>query len=68
MSDGESGLVVAGGDVDALATAMDRLLADPLEAQRLGARARHDVLEEHTAARHYERLMSVYESARSEDL
>jgi glycosyltransferase involved in cell wall biosynthesis len=68
VSDGESGLVVPAGDAEALAAAMDRLLADPLEAQRLGARARDDVLEEHTAARHYERLMSVYESAQSEGL
>ena len=39
MRDGENGLIIPAGDVDALAAAMDRLLADTSYADRLGREA-----------------------------
>jgi glycosyltransferase involved in cell wall biosynthesis len=41
--DGETGVVVAAGDADALALAIRRLLADPALRARLGATARRAV-------------------------
>lgn len=40
VEDGSSGLLVPAGDVDALADALRRLVADPAERQRLGNAAR----------------------------
>jgi glycosyltransferase involved in cell wall biosynthesis/GT2 family glycosyltransferase len=40
IEDGASGLLVPGGDVDALAAAMARLIADPALRERFGERAR----------------------------
>jgi glycosyltransferase involved in cell wall biosynthesis len=66
VRDGESGLVVGAEDVAALAEAIRRLVADPELARRFGERGRQDVQANHNAARHYERLMSVYSQAISE--
>jgi glycosyltransferase involved in cell wall biosynthesis len=66
VRDGKSGLIVAAGDPGALAEAMRRLAQDPLLAERFGRRGREDVQAEHNAARHYERLSSVYSQAMSE--
>ena len=66
VRDGESGLVVGAEDVAALAEAMRRLVADPELARRYGERGRQDVQADHNAARHYERLLSVYSQAISE--
>jgi glycosyltransferase involved in cell wall biosynthesis len=43
VRDGENGLVVPPGDARALASAIDRVLADPALRTRLGAAARRDV-------------------------
>jgi glycosyltransferase involved in cell wall biosynthesis len=40
IEDGETGLLVPGGDVDALTAAMQRLLDDPQLRERLGEKAR----------------------------
>jgi glycosyltransferase involved in cell wall biosynthesis len=66
VRDRESGLIVAAEDVAALAEAMQRLVEDPQLAQRLGEVGRKDVEAQHNAARHYERLLSVYSEAISE--
>jgi glycosyltransferase involved in cell wall biosynthesis len=62
----ESGLVAAAGDVAALAAAIRRLAGDADLARRLGERGRADVRAEHSADRHYERLMAVYATAMAE--
>ena len=66
VRDGESGLVVPADDVGALDEALRRLAADPELARRFGERGRRDVEAEHTAQRHYERLVSVYSQAIAE--
>jgi glycosyltransferase involved in cell wall biosynthesis len=66
VRDGESGLVVPAEDVGALAGALQRLADDPELACRFGERGRRDVEAEHTAGRHYERLLSVYSQATTE--
>lgn len=66
VRDGASGLVVPAEDVAALAGAMRRLVEDPQLAQRLGRAGHQDVRAQHNAARHYERLLSVYSEAISE--
>jgi glycosyltransferase involved in cell wall biosynthesis len=66
VRDGESGLVIPAEDVAALVDAMRRLVGDAELAWRFGERGRRDVEREHTAARHYERLLSVYAQAISE--
>jgi glycosyltransferase involved in cell wall biosynthesis len=56
-------LLVRPGDVEALAGAMERLLADePLRA-RLGKAARRRVLSEYSLERMVERTLAVYETA-----
>jgi phosphatidylinositol alpha-1,6-mannosyltransferase len=48
--DGETGLRVDGEDVEAIARAIGRLLADPQEAKEMGRRARERVLKSFTHA------------------
>jgi glycosyltransferase involved in cell wall biosynthesis len=62
----ETGLIVDPACISDLATAMERLAADPGLAARLGARAQQDVRRQHSATRHYELLTRVYEDAQSE--
>jgi glycosyltransferase involved in cell wall biosynthesis len=45
VADGSSGLLVAPADAQALATALERVLADPALAGRMGAEGRRRVLE-----------------------
>jgi glycosyltransferase involved in cell wall biosynthesis len=54
--DGETGRVVAAGDVDALADALEALLADPALCERLGAEARRRLLAESAWERAAERV------------
>jgi glycosyltransferase involved in cell wall biosynthesis len=45
-ADGEEGLLVPAGDADALAAAVERLVADPDLRERLGSAARRKALRE----------------------
>ncbi len=59
--DGETGLLVPAGDVDALADALRRLLDDPELAARMGEAGRRRVEERFTAERMVERVLELYE-------
>ena len=54
--DGETGIIVPSGDVEALAAALEGLLADPELAERLGAAGRRRALEEYGWERVAERV------------
>jgi len=56
LVDGETGLLVDGGDEDAVATAVGDLLADPAWARRMGDAGRARVLRDHTWPRIAQRL------------
>jgi glycosyltransferase involved in cell wall biosynthesis len=62
--------LVAPGDADALAAAMDRLVSDPRLRERLGAEARCEVLAHHTWRQHtrrtIERLREVADASPGE--
>lgn len=60
LADGENALLVAPGDPEALARALDRLASDPLLAGRL-AGAAHAKAAEYTWARRAERLEALFE-------
>jgi glycosyltransferase involved in cell wall biosynthesis len=60
VDDGDNGLLVPERHAEALAAAIDRLLADPGLRARLGARARHRVIAEHGWDRVAERLEHAY--------
>jgi glycosyltransferase involved in cell wall biosynthesis len=59
ISDGETGLIVAPGDEDAMAGAVCRLLADHAERARIGAAAREHARSELTLTRYATRLLEV---------
>lgn len=59
--DGETGLVVAPGDADALASALRRLLLDDGLRERMGIRARERVLSEFTVERMVDSTLAVYD-------
>lgn len=48
IQDGENGLLVPAGDVNALASAIIKLIADPDLRMRLGRQARKDTIENHS--------------------
>ena len=62
IRDGVSGLLVAPGDVDGLAGAIDRMLADPAQRRRWGERGRHRVAE-YRWDRLADRVLEVYGAA-----
>jgi len=63
--DGVNAALVAERDVDGLATTIDRLLRSPDARARLGARAREDVLREHSWTRVAEAFERAYRQARA---
>ncbi|HEY8486869.1 MAG TPA: glycosyltransferase family 4 protein [Limnochordales bacterium] len=65
VKDGESGLLVPPGDVEALARALRRVMADAELRRRLGEAARRRYLEHFTARRMAERTVAVYHQAAS---
>jgi hypothetical protein len=62
ITDGETGLIVAPGDVNAMADAVSRLLADPAGRARIGARAREHALSELTLTTYATRLLEVVDA------
>jgi glycosyltransferase involved in cell wall biosynthesis len=62
VKNGERGILVLPGDVKALAEAMDWMNAHPLKAKEMGENAREYAIREHSAQKHYERILGIYES------
>jgi glycosyltransferase involved in cell wall biosynthesis len=63
VADGETGALVGPGDVDQLEATMDRLIAEPERARRMGAAGRRDFLRRFTIEQFRSRLGRVYERA-----
>ena len=61
LSDGEAGVLVPPRDVAGLAAAIDRLLTDSAERERLVAAGRRRVTEEYTAGQFAKRIEAVYQ-------
>jgi glycogen synthase len=59
--DGQTGLLIAPGDVDALSRALDRLLGDPNLRDRLGTNGRQSVTDYFCASKMVERTEAMYE-------
>jgi glycosyltransferase involved in cell wall biosynthesis len=64
---GENGVLVEPDDAEALALALERLLADPAALDRMGERARQRVRQEFDAARNFERLLELLEDTPEEE-
>jgi glycosyltransferase involved in cell wall biosynthesis len=63
VEDGRSGLLVKTGDRRALAEAVQRLVADPDLAHRLGEEARRRIEREFTLVRHLDAMEGVFAEA-----
>lgn len=61
LANGTAGILVKPGDATALAAGIDRLLADPSEARRLGGIAAVRAAGEYDLARMVQRYVAVYE-------
>jgi glycosyltransferase involved in cell wall biosynthesis len=59
IHDGDTGVIVAPGDADAMAQAVRRLLDDPAERARIGRRAREHALDQFTLTHYAARLLEV---------
>jgi glycosyltransferase involved in cell wall biosynthesis len=64
IRDGETGLVVAPGDVHALRAAVERLLGDPVLRERLGNAARSDAQARFSRTREGDALVDLWNRAR----
>ncbi len=62
VEDGRTGLLTPPGDVPALASAVERLLADPARRERIGRQAREHIVANHSWRRYIERLEAVLEA------
>lgn len=60
MTHGETGYFVPPGDPEAIRSLVRRLLDDPSEAERVGARAREAVLSRFTVAHYVDKILSVW--------
>jgi len=61
ISDNEDGYLVPFGDAERLAEVLHRLLADPAQAQRLGARGYEKAVTQHSWSRKYAAIQAIYE-------
>ncbi|MBB4198702.1 hypothetical protein CCR94_06725 [Rhodoblastus sphagnicola] len=61
VADGETGFLIPPGDVEALAAAMEPLLADPARAAQMGASGRAKALAKHDIAREAAKIVAFYE-------
>jgi glycosyltransferase involved in cell wall biosynthesis len=59
LAHGQTAWLVAPGDVDALAAGMRHLLDDPALAERMGAAARHEVVQRYTWRAHTQRIIEA---------
>ena len=60
--DGKVGLLVPPRDIEALAGALERLLADAALRQKMGAAARQRILDHFTSEQRIDKLESLYRS------
>ncbi len=68
ISDGVDGRLTAAGDAAALAAALDDLLAQPAERQRLGQAARHTVAQRYQVDAHVRAVQTFYERVLADQL
>ena len=61
--DGETGVLAGAGDIEAVAAALDELLADPVRRAALGAAGRARALSEFSVAHMTEQTVAVYREA-----
>jgi len=61
VTDGETGLLIPSKDADALAAALERLLADPTEAKAMGEKARRQVEANYSLERVGTEINGIYE-------
>src|SRR5262245_40967111 len=63
VADGETGLLVPPNDVDAVARALERILADPPLRRRMGQAGRRRVKEYFAMDKYIQRVLAVYHKA-----
>ena len=64
VRDGETGLLFQPGDEADLRQKVSRLIANPDICKEMGSNGRRDYLDKFTKEKNYERLLSIYETAR----
>ena len=62
VADGDTGVLVPPGDVDALVAALEPLMRDPASAAAMGRRARERAVAEFSVAAEAERILAVYDA------
>jgi glycosyltransferase involved in cell wall biosynthesis len=67
VSDGVTGTLVPPENAEALAAALERLLSDPAEVDRLSAGAKAAVADVFDADRNFERLLALFASDGASD-
>jgi glycosyltransferase involved in cell wall biosynthesis len=66
VTNGDRGLLVPPGDVQALAEAMRSMTANQTEARQMGRNAQTYAVAQHSPEGHYRRLMDLYGQIREE--
>jgi mannosyltransferase len=65
IADGETGLLVPTGDVDAMTAALEVLMRDPVHTNRMGKRARTRVMAEFSIEAEVIRIAGLYQQVRT---